>query len=109
MTNLKIRITKFLEARGKTFEDLARYLKVSDKELEDAIENTHVNIRTLEDISKVLRIPLYSFFNFPKSQPTDFLDFYTERLPDDNSPVHVADEKEKLEKSSFNKRLGGFF
>jgi hypothetical protein len=60
--NLKSKILSVLEMKKFTYTDLASYLNVSEKDLDYALENNTLEIRTLELISKELRIPLYSFF-----------------------------------------------
>ena len=62
MMNLKEKILQVLEKKNYTYADLATYLSISESELDFAIENNTIEIRTLELISKELRIPLYSFF-----------------------------------------------
>lgn len=60
--NLKAKILQVLEMKKFTYSDLASYLTISEKDLDFALENNTLEIRTLELISKELRIPLYSFF-----------------------------------------------
>ena len=60
--NLKEKILEVLHKRSFTYEALANYLGISEKELDYALEHSTLEIRTLELISKELRIPLYSFF-----------------------------------------------
>lgn len=62
MMNLKEKILQVLEMKKFTYADLASYLSISESELDYALENNTLEIRTLELISKELRIPLYSFF-----------------------------------------------
>jgi transcriptional regulator with XRE-family HTH domain len=51
-----------LEAKKHSYADLARYLNITEQDLDRAFEDNSIEIRTLELISKELRIPLYSFF-----------------------------------------------
>ncbi len=60
--NLKSKILNVLKIKNYSYADLAIYLCVSESELDTALENNSMEIRTLELISKELRIPLYSFF-----------------------------------------------
>lgn len=60
--NLKEKIVKLLEEQQHTYKDLAEHLRLTEKELDHALETKTLEIRTLELISKELRIPLYSFF-----------------------------------------------
>ena len=62
MMNLKEKILQVLKVKKFTYADLASYLNISESELDYALENNTLEIRTLEIISKELRIPLYSFF-----------------------------------------------
>lgn len=62
MVNLKSKILQVLEMKKFTYSDMASYLNLSEAELDYALENNTLEIRTLELISKELRIPLYSFF-----------------------------------------------
>jgi transcriptional regulator with XRE-family HTH domain len=62
MMNLKEKILQILELKKFTYSDLASYLNISESDLDYALENNTLEIRTLELISKELRIPLYSFF-----------------------------------------------
>jgi transcriptional regulator with XRE-family HTH domain len=60
--NLKEKILQVLKMKKFSYADLASYLHISESALDDALENNSLEIRTLELISKELRIPLYSFF-----------------------------------------------
>src|SRR5690242_6815278 len=60
--NLKEKILQVLEMKKFTYADLSSYLDISESDLDYALENNTLEIRTLELISKELRIPLYSFF-----------------------------------------------
>lgn len=62
MMNLKDKLLQVLEMKNYTYAELASHLSISESELDLAIENNTIEIRTLELISKELRIPLYSFF-----------------------------------------------
>ncbi|MGQ0827546.1 MAG: hypothetical protein ACT4ON_04020 [Bacteroidota bacterium] len=62
MMNLKDKILQVLELKKVTYADLASYLNLSEADLDFALENNTLEIRTLELISKELRISLYSFF-----------------------------------------------
>jgi transcriptional regulator with XRE-family HTH domain len=62
MVNLKSKILQVLEMKKFTYSDMASYLNISEEELDYALETNTLEIRTLELISKELRIPLYSFF-----------------------------------------------
>jgi transcriptional regulator with XRE-family HTH domain len=62
LMNLKAKILQVLESKKFTYADLASYLNISESDLDFSLENNTLEIRTLELISKELRIPLYSFF-----------------------------------------------
>src|ERR1044072_8767281 len=66
--NLKERIVVVLAARNLTYKQLTEYLGVSEQQLDHALEQNTIEIRTLEQISKELRIPLYSFFRHPDEE-----------------------------------------
>ncbi|HTF03066.1 MAG TPA: hypothetical protein VK826_03540 [Bacteroidia bacterium] len=73
LPNLKERIVAVLAARKLTYKQLTEYLGVTEQHLDHALEQNTIEIRTLEQISKELRIPLYSFFRHPDEaeNPTD--------------------------------------
>ena len=77
--NLKNKIVKLLEQNKYTYRELADHLHLSEAELDHALETKTLEVRTLELISKELRIPLYSFF----------------RDPDEMAKYITAAEKEK--------------
>jgi hypothetical protein len=60
--DLKSKILAVLEMKKFTYQDLSSYLNISEADLDYALEHNTLEIRTLELISKELRIPLYSFF-----------------------------------------------
>jgi transcriptional regulator with XRE-family HTH domain len=63
--DLKSKIIAILESRKLTYEALVQYLGTTQEELDKAFQENTLEIRTLELISKELRIPLYSFFRDP--------------------------------------------
>ncbi len=68
--NLKERIVAVLTARKLTYKQLTEYLNMTEQQLDHALEQNTIEIRTLEQISKELRIPLYSFFRHPEEGET---------------------------------------
>jgi transcriptional regulator with XRE-family HTH domain len=60
--DIKSKIIEKLEKEHYTFSDLAGYLHMSEDDLTAALNNRSLELRSLEDISKTLRVPLYSFF-----------------------------------------------
>ena len=64
--NLKKKIVELLEKQKYSYKELSQHLNLSEEELDHALETKTLEVRTLELISKELRIPLYSFFRDPK-------------------------------------------
>lgn len=62
MNSLREKIEEILVKENYTFTQLANYLNLSESELEKGLENKTLELRHLEDISKNLKVPLYSFF-----------------------------------------------
>ena len=60
--NLKDKIEEILAKERYTFAQLAEYLHLSEAELARALEDRTLELRYLEEISKNLKVPLYSFF-----------------------------------------------
>ena len=66
-------------------------------ELERGITDNSVEVRTLEGISKALRIPLYSFFPGYNPEADKFqIPYYNRRLPDDEKQEQKT-ERELIE------------
>lgn len=63
--DLKDKIIELLKEKNVTYNQLAEHLNLTEKELDHALETRTLEVRTLELISKELRIPLYSFFRDP--------------------------------------------
>jgi hypothetical protein len=64
--NLKDKIENLLAQQKHTYKDLAEHLNLTETQLDHALETKTLEVRTLELISKELRIPLYSFFRDPE-------------------------------------------
>jgi transcriptional regulator with XRE-family HTH domain len=62
MNSLRAKIEEILIKENYTFRQLADYLNLSEQQLEDGLANKTLELRYLEDISKNLKVPLYSFF-----------------------------------------------
>ncbi|MBI4946325.1 MAG: hypothetical protein HY840_07990 [Bacteroidetes bacterium] len=60
--DLKEKVLAVLTFHHYTYRQLAEYIGTTEKELDSQFKNNSLEIRTLELISKALRIPLYSFF-----------------------------------------------
>jgi transcriptional regulator with XRE-family HTH domain len=65
------KIYQFLDKKGISFSDFAAHIQVPESDLKDAFSNNSLEIRTLEKISKELKIPLYRFFRDPIGDLTD--------------------------------------
>jgi hypothetical protein len=88
--NLKAKIVRLLQESKYTYSDLAQHLNLTEAELDHAFETKTVEIRTLELISKELRIPLYSFFRDP-----EFIAAYGDKEPYYNVNIW-SDQEVKL-------------
>lgn len=62
MNSLRGKIEEILIKENYTFKQLADYLNLSEQQLEEGLSNKTLELRYLEDISKNLKVPLYSFF-----------------------------------------------
>ncbi|MBL7937167.1 MAG: hypothetical protein JNM51_15265 [Bacteroidia bacterium] len=62
MNSLRSKIEEILIKENYTFSQLADYLNLSEEQLEQGLANKTLELRYLEDISKNLKVPLYSFF-----------------------------------------------
>jgi transcriptional regulator with XRE-family HTH domain len=65
LMNLKGKIVELLEKQNYSYKDLAEHVNLTEAQLDHALETKTLEVRTLELISKELRIPLYSFFRDP--------------------------------------------
>lgn len=74
--NLKKKIVSLLLQSNYTYKDLADHLNLTEEQLDEAFETKSLEVRTLELISKELRIPLYSFFRDP-----EFVKLYGDKEP----------------------------
>ena len=62
MNSLREKIEEILIKENYTFKQLSDYLNLSEEQLEDGLKNKTLELRYLEEISKNLKVPLYSFF-----------------------------------------------
>lgn len=60
--NLKEKVVEVLKLNNHTYSELAEHIGLSEKELDRQFSDNSLEVRTLELISKALRIPLYSLF-----------------------------------------------
>jgi len=79
---LKDRIIRVLDKKGLKYSDLCGELEVSEEELDDSIRLQDVKL--FENISKLLKIPLYSFYHDPnKKYPPNGKRYYDEDIWED--------------------------
>jgi transcriptional regulator with XRE-family HTH domain len=104
--NLKNKIVTLLEQNNYTYQQLAEHLHITETELDHALETKTLEVRTLELISKELRIPLYSFFRDTETKPVnggDELKYYDVNIWS-NQEIKYKSEitklKEELQKLS---------
>ncbi|HEY4798578.1 MAG TPA: hypothetical protein VII99_05815 [Bacteroidia bacterium] len=64
--NLKEILLEVLGLQNHSYSELAEHLGFTEKELDEQLTDKTLEVRTLELISKALRIPLYSFFRDAK-------------------------------------------
>lgn len=94
---LKKKIEEILEREHYTFAQLAEYLKLDEQILSEALESRTLELRYLEEISKNLKVPLYSFFRSEDQPPTlREKPYFVNRLWDDDgeekSPQKLQEE-----------------
>lgn len=101
--SLKQKIEEILLREHYTFSELADYLKLSEAELATALDNRTLELRYLEEISKALKVPLYSFFRTANYQ-VDLTEkpYYTNKLwatPEEQDPQRLQEEISLLRKA----------
>lgn len=95
--NLKDKVLEILEKEKYSFKDLAQYVNMSEAELTTALETKKLELRTLELISKGLKIPLYSFFRSDKpyfnlnEEP-----YYVNKLWDEEEKAEAKELQEEI-------------
>lgn len=96
MQSLRDKIEEILQKEQYTFAQLAEYLNLSETELADGLEHKTLELRYLEEISKNLKVPLYSFFRSTSELPhANEKPFFTNRLWDEDetkSPQKLQEE-----------------
>lgn len=94
--DVKARIIELLEQDKHNFSELAEYLGMSEEELSHDLTNKTLELRKLESISKVLRVPLYSFFRTSPSDPHDGeKPYYIHRLWTDDDGTKTIRQLER--------------
>jgi transcriptional regulator with XRE-family HTH domain len=98
MNSLRRKIEKILVKENYTFSQLADYLNLSEHQLEEGLANKTLELRYLEDISKNLKVPLYSFFrdNNIKINYNE-KPYFTNKLWNDNEEVSPQKLMEEIE------------
>jgi transcriptional regulator with XRE-family HTH domain len=103
MQTLIQKIKEILITENYTFTQLADYLNLSEIELEKGLTNKTLEIRHLEEISKSLKVPLYSIFrdaNIKVDNATK--PYFTNKLWNDgeeSSPQKLQEEIELLKQA----------
>lgn len=103
MNSLREKIEEILVKENYTFAQLAAYLNLSEEQLEDGLSKKTLELRYLEDISKNLKVPLYSFFRDP-SHKTNHNEkpYFVNKLWNDGeevSPQKLMEEIEMLKQA----------
>jgi transcriptional regulator with XRE-family HTH domain len=96
LPDLKERIVAVLNAKNLTYQQLVDHLGTTPEALDTALAENTIEIRTLELISKELRIPLYSFFRDPHAElKSGEQPFYNVNIwaPEE---IHLRTENENL-------------
>lgn len=96
--DLKAKVLEILEKEKRSFKELAEYVSMSEEALNTALETKKLELRTLELISKGLKIPLYSFFRTPGSygNPNE-KPYYVNKLWENGPPLTEPELKEEIE------------
>lgn len=84
---IKVRLIEILKIENYTFTQLAEYLDMSEEELTNALEQKTLELRSLELISKTLKIPLYSFFREEDEINKNTKPYYINKLWEGNNPI----------------------
>ena len=105
-TTLTQKIQKVLATENYTFKQLADYLQLTEEQLETGLTQKTLELRHLEEISKNLKVPLYSFFR-ENSETTDAIKaHYTNKIwkqEDSSSPQMLQEEIKLLKQLLFEK------
>jgi len=84
---IKVRLIEILKKENYTFTQLAEYLDMSEEELTNALEQKTLELRSLELISKTLKIPLYSFFREEDDINKNTKPYYINKLWEGNNEI----------------------
>jgi transcriptional regulator with XRE-family HTH domain len=107
MNSLRDKIEEILQRENYSLRQLADYLNLSETQLVDGLENKTLELRYLEEISKNLKVPLYSFFR-DKDLLINFNEkpYYTNKLwqdEQDQSDKKLLEEIELLKQAIAHK------
>jgi hypothetical protein len=96
--DLKKKIFEILEKEKYTFKELAEYVNMTEEDLSVALETKKLELRTLELMSKGLKIPLYSFFRskYPFENKHEE-PYYVNKLWEADETKDPMDLKEEIE------------
>lgn len=98
MNTLRRKIEDILVKENYTFSQLADYLNLSEHQLEEGLANKTLELRYLEDISKNLKVPLYSFFRDNNIKVNyNEKPYFTNKLWNDNEEVSPQKLMEEIE------------
>lgn len=107
MNSLRRKIENILIKENYTFKQLADYLNLSEEQLEEGLANKTLELRYLEDISKNLKVPLYSFFRDNNIKVNyNEKPYFTNKLwhdGDESSPQKLMEEIELLKQAISHK------
>ena len=97
MNSLREKIEEILIKENYTFKQLADYLNLDEQTLENGLENKTLDLRYFEDISKNLKVSLYSFFrdNNIKLNYSE-TPYFTNKLWDDTKDTSIENIKEEI-------------
>lgn len=95
--NLKEKVLEILAKEKYSFKDLAEYVNMSEADLSTALETKKLELRTLELISKGLKIPLYSFFRSDKPYfNTNEEPYYINKLWDNDEKPSIKELNDEI-------------
>lgn len=94
--DLKQELLAVLKKENYSFKDLAEYLSMSEDELALALETKKLELRSLELISKGLKIPLYSFFRTENHEKEFERPYYTNKLWQKNTSLNKEELKHEI-------------
>ena len=94
--DLKQQILDILKKENHSFKELAEHLSMSEDELTSALETKKLELRTLELMSKGLKIPLYSFFRSNREEKEFERPFYTNKLWQEQKSTNKEEVKHEI-------------